>query len=60
MDTGLPADTVGLGVTVTVTDPESTQPKAEVPTILYVVVAAGDATGFAQLLQERLAAGLQA
>ena len=50
--------TTGAGFTVTVTLAESLHPNAEVPTTLYVIVAAGDAVGFAHVVQLRPAEGL--
>jgi hypothetical protein len=50
---------LGLGVTLTVTAAIFTQPAAEVPVTVYVVVAVGLADGFAQFVQDNPVAGAQ-
>jgi hypothetical protein len=51
------ADTVGLLLTVTVTEAVLTQPAALVPVSVYVVVIVGLATGLVQVVQDNPVAG---
>ena len=53
-----PALITGSGITVTVTWSVDEQDAPVVPVTVYVVVVAGVAVGFAQLVQDRPVAGL--
>jgi hypothetical protein len=53
------AVTTGTGVTLTVTNAVLVQPAAEVPVTVYVVVVAGDAFGFGQLVHDKPVEGDQ-